>query len=102
MKEQLEITGVERPKIKAIEKAADAYVDARDARMKLTEKECSTRETLIATIKEHASELTPNSEGALVYRYGDDLLVILKPGKDKVKVKHDSTSGEDEDREDED
>lgn len=73
----IEGEGVAPKRIKPIEVAADAYVDARDARMKLTEKEVEKRGKLIDLMKEH---------GLTKYRFGDEE-VELKPGKDGVKVK---------------
>lgn len=45
---------------------------------------------------EHEKELSKDSEGNKVYRY-DDLVVILKPGKPNVKVKHETGDDEDDD-----
>lgn len=98
-KNQMEIPGTERPKIKEIEVAAEDYVAIRDKRMALTEKECAAKLTLIETVKAHASELTKDLKGNRVYRY-DDQLVMLIPGSDNVKVKVDH--GEDGDDEGED
>jgi hypothetical protein len=97
MAKQLEIAGTERPKIKAIEEAADAYVSVRDKRMALTEKEVVAKTNLIQVVTENRAKLTPNGEGALCYRF-DDLIVILKPGHDNVKVK----SAHDDEEDDED
>ncbi len=77
---QAELKGIERKAIKEINDAAEGYVDARDRRMKLTEKEHESKEALIAVMKKHDT---------LVYR--DDeanppLIVTLTPGKDNVKV----------------
>lgn len=83
IKEQTEIPGMEAPKIKEIERAAAKYVDARDARMKLTEKEVAAKAALIEVCKEHESEMGVNGDGQKVYRY-DDMLVVLT---DKLNVK---------------
>jgi hypothetical protein len=99
MAKQMEIAGTERPRITEIEEAADAYVSIRDKRMNLTVKEIAAREALVTTVQAHKSELTPNGAGEYVYRYDDDLEVVLKPGKEKVKVRHASTDDEDEDDE---
>ena len=50
---QAEIPGTEPKRIKAVEEAVDLYVDARDKRMKLTEKEGETRGALEETMREH-------------------------------------------------
>lgn len=99
-RQQLEIEGTEAPKIKEIEIAAEAYVDVRDRRMKLTEKEIVAKTGLIQTVLEHQKELPANDKGERLYRYGDDMMVVLKPGKPGVRVKHwvdDSDGEEDED-----
>lgn len=83
---QAEIPGTERPKIKEIEAAANSYVSVRDRRMKLTEDEVTLKKTLIDTVHKHADKITPNEAGERHYRY-DDLVVILKPGRDNVKVR---------------
>lgn len=94
---QQEIPGTERPKIKEIEIAADAYTDVRDRRMKLTEKEVAAREKLIAVVLEHKNKLVPNEKGEHIYRFGDDMAVVLKSGKTKVKVKHIAEPGSEDD-----
>lgn len=94
-KSQMEIPGTEAPKIKEIELAAESYVEARDKRMRLTEKEVTAKTNLIQTVLEHQKELPTNEKGERLYRYGDDMLVVLKPGKPGVKVKH-WTEDEDE------
>lgn len=79
-KKQLAIPGTERRKIADINAAAEGYVDARDKRMKLTEKEVAAKDALIATMKQHKVD---------VYRDDDvdpPLVVTLKPGKDGVRV----------------
>jgi predicted SpoU family rRNA methylase len=67
--------GVERPLIKAIEKAADVYVEIRNKRMALTEKEVAARAVLINAMHENECAL---------YLY-DDLKIELI-AKERVKV----------------
>ena len=81
------IPGTEAPKIKAIELAAEKYVDVRDKRMALTEKECQAKQALIETVITHQDKLSVNADGERLYRF-DDLVVILKPGHANVKVRH--------------
>lgn len=78
--------GVAPVKIKAIDQAAIKYVNIRDERMQLTEKECELRATLIEVVHGHADAIGKNEKGEIVYKF-DDLIVTLKPGKDKVKVR---------------
>lgn len=87
---------MEAPSIPEIDEAAEKYVRVRDRRMKLTTEEVTLRETLIETVKQHIKDLTANGDGELHYRYGDDMEVILKPGKEKVKVRHASADSEEE------
>lgn len=86
MPRQQEIPGTELPHIEAIENAAQDYVKIRDRRMALTNQEISAKEKLMAQLLEHKRELSKNADGDYVYRF-DDLLVLLKTGKDNVKVK---------------
>lgn len=88
----IEGEGVAPKRIKAIDVAADKYVEIRDTRMEWTEKECKARDNLVAKMKEH---------GLSMYRYGDHE-VVLKEGDPKVKVKNVDatvTAGEAEDEE---
>lgn len=70
--------GVSPVRIKAIDVAADKYLDARDTRMDQTIKECEARDVLIEKMGEH---------GLTSYRYGDHE-VAIKDGKVGVKVKN--------------
>jgi hypothetical protein len=77
--------GFDRPKIKAIEEAAAAYVDVRDKRMKLTPKEVEAKTTLIDACKKHLDKLPVNGDGDHVYRFDEE--VVIFSSKDQVKVK---------------
>lgn len=98
MPKQKELTGMEAPSIPEIETAADAYAKIRDKRMKLTEQEITSKAALIEVVKAHKDELSLDAEGNRCYRF-DDVMVILKPGKENVKVKHvhDDPTDDDED-----
>lgn len=97
-KKQLEIPGTERPSIKEIEEAAEVYVDARDKRMRMLEKEIAAKANLLTVLLAHEGELETDGEGNRVYSY-DEEIVILKPGKRNVKVR---ALKEAEDNDDED
>lgn len=84
-KDQLEIPGTERPKIRSIENAAQAYVAARDARMSALTKEISAKEKLIMVMQNNSEKLSVNGDGDLVYRYDDEIVVLSE--KDMIKVK---------------
>lgn len=86
MPKQNELPGVERTSIPEIDTAAEEYVKIRDKRMGLTEKEVVAKTNLVQVVLANQKLLTPNDHGELIYRF-DDLLVILKSGKPKVKVK---------------
>lgn len=90
---QSEIPGTERPKIKEIDEAAEAYVSVRDKRMSLTEQEVAAKQQLVNLMHAHADEIGRDAEGGLTYRYSD-MLVTLKPKEEVLKVKH--VSDEDE------
>jgi hypothetical protein len=79
-KRQTSIPGTEPKTIKEVSDAAEAYVEARDARQKKTEREVEAKEALVTVMKTH---------GLTVYTDADvdpPLVVTLSPGKDKVKV----------------
>lgn len=82
-KTQKELAGMEAPEIKDIEEAADQYVTVRDKRMKLTTQEIAAKTALIQTVQKHAEDLSEDSEGNKVYRYGDEIVIL----SDKLNVK---------------
>ena len=90
MAKQQELKGVERKVIKAVENAADDYVEVRDKRMALTTKEVEKRGVLIAAMQE---------AGVTSYRYDDRIITL--DSKTKVKVKTDRDGEEDGDEGDE-
>lgn len=85
--DQMTGDGFDRPTIKEIETAAEEYVKVRDRRMKLTELEVTAKTNLLNAVKKHVDKLAVNADGDRLYRY-DDEVVILKPGKENVKVRH--------------
>lgn len=97
MPKQPELPGAERTAIPEIDDAAAAYVSVRDKRMALTEKEITAKANLITVVIAHAKELAADGDGNRCYRF-DDQLVILKPGKPNVRVRHEA----EDDDEDED
>lgn len=62
-KRQLEIPGTEAPSIPEVEDAAEAYVKARDSRMRLTEKEVAAKINLTQVLLAHEAELAPGENG---------------------------------------
>lgn len=94
---QMEIEGTGRVAIPEIDDAATAYVAVRDKRMAMTEKECAAKLNLVEVCLAHEKELSKDGDGNRVYRF-DDLIVLVTPGKTKVKVK---TAIDDPDEEDE-
>jgi hypothetical protein len=88
-RKQLEIAGTEAPKIAAVDTAAEAYVQARDKRMKLSEKEKIAKDALIAVMREH--KLT-------VYRdtTATPPLFVTVSTKDNVQVEIDGPKDTDE------
>ena len=79
-KKQLPIKGMEKKSIKELDSAAEAYVEARDKRMKLTEDEVEARGALISVMKKHNLEIYKDDDAS------PPLVVTLIPGEDKVKV----------------
>jgi hypothetical protein len=76
-KKQLEVPGTERKTNKEIDDAAEGYVEARDKRMKLGEKEKAAKDSLIAVMKKH---------GVNVYKDESAGLIVMLQVKDGVKV----------------
>lgn len=79
------LPGMEARGIPDIERAAHAYVDARDARMELTEVETRKKGLVLAVMKKH---------GKKVYKHntGDEIIEITLGAKDpeetvKVRIK---------------
>ncbi len=87
--------GVAPIKIPAIDKAARAYVSVRDDRMALTEKECAAKTKLVEVVHANEMAIGRNPKGEVVYRF-DDLQVVLKGGKENVKVRSVDSPGEEE------
>lgn len=77
---QTNIPGTERKSIAEIDEAAEAYRDARDERMKLTEEERETHEALLEVMKRHGV----TDRYVYVDDDGDELEVSVA---DVVKVK---------------
>jgi hypothetical protein len=78
--------GVERVSIPEVDKFIDKYVKARDVRMGYTEQEVEAKTKLINSLRAHSDKLSTDAEGTIMYRH-DDMLVILKHGKDDLKVR---------------
>ena len=85
-KAQRELAGMERPKVKEIEDAAEDYVAIRDKRMSLTEKEVDARAVLLAAMEKHKLD---------AYRFDDRVVIVLPAKKVKVKTASDD-EGDDE------
>jgi hypothetical protein len=91
-----ELPGVEGPgvspvSIPEIEKLADAYVDARDKRVKLTTKEVEAKTNLLAALHAHEKEIGKTADGEIRYVYNggdkDRRVILLKPSDEKLRVK---------------
>lgn len=85
---ELEIKGkgVERVVIGEVEKAAKSYVSFRDERMAVLEDEVKAKKALLETMHTNAERIGKDKDGSMIYRFGDKV-IILKPGKEEVKVK---------------
>jgi hypothetical protein len=84
--------GVAPVKIASVDKLVVRYVRARDERMELTREEVEAKNNLIDELREHSDKIGEDKDGTITYRH-DDLIVILKHGKDDLKVK--TEGGED-------
>ncbi len=74
---QRPLPGMERAVAKDVEEAADAFVNIRDRRLALSEKETEAQATLLAAMKAHRLQS---------YRYDENLVVV--DSKEKVRVKN--------------
>lgn len=88
MATQTEIKGTEKKQVPELDTAAEAYVAARDARMRKTERETTAREALVAAMKTHRVTVYQDKEAGLI--------VTLVVGKDKVKVTREDDKDDDE------
>jgi len=80
---QKALPGLEDRGIAEIEKAAHAYVDARDARMSMGEEEGRRHTKLVATMKKHGKK-------SYVHRDGGDMIEVhltVKDPEEKAKVR---------------
>lgn len=87
-KKQFELPGVESPKNKAVEDAAEAYVDVRDKRMRLTGQEVEKREVLLDEMRKARLK---------AYRYDETVVLLTAEEKVKVKKVKDADDGEGDD-----
>jgi hypothetical protein len=81
----LEGKGVEKLHIKSLETAADRYVEQRDARMALTEKEVSAKAVLMQAMRDERINLPSDGKGGVFYAYGDRRITLC-PSEETVKV----------------
>jgi hypothetical protein len=97
---ELEIKGpgVERVVIKEVESAALEYMGLRDERMETLEEEVEAKKRLLEVMHANAERIGKDRDGSMTYRFGDQM-IILKPGKEEIKVK--SVPGETKDEESE-
>ena len=87
--------GVAPVSIPEINTLANQYVHERDKRCAMTPHEIAAKEKLIAAIHKHADTIGKDRDGSIVYRY-EDTVIILKPGKETLKVKEVGEEGEEE------
>ena len=81
----MEIPGTERPKIKAIEDAADGYTAIRDKRMKLTKQEVAAKEKLVEVMLKNADKLCVDKDGNKIYRFDTELVILSDVANVKVR-----------------
>ena len=100
MAKQEQLPSMKQKKDSKLVGYANAYVEHRDKRIKVQQHEISAKNILLDYLKEKKLERYEDAE--------DDLLVIVSPGKEKLKVKvlseadgDDEGDGEAEDRENE-
>ncbi len=96
----IELPGIEGPgvapiSIPRIDKLAAAYVRERDKRCEMTPKEIAAKQKLISALHDNVDKIGRDKDGVLTYRF-DDMVIVLKPGKESLKVKAIDTEGEPE------
>ena len=92
MGKQIAIPGTTQKAVKEIDQAAEAYVDVRDKRMKLTTKEVEAQATLVAAMQKHT---------LLAYRCTstDEPLDVTMVTKTKARVRGPKDEDTDEEAE---
>ena len=83
--------GTERPKVKELDNAIRAYLDARDSRMELTKKEVEKRTILLDRM---------HSNGLTSYHWNGYDCTIDSKEKVKVRTSEEDDGGSDPDDED--
>lgn len=79
------LPGMEPPSIKAIDKAAEAYVDVRDRRMELTKEEVVAQLNLVAVMRENKLD---------TYEFDGQTVALVSKVKAKVKTKDGEEEGD--------
>jgi hypothetical protein len=89
-KKQQALPGMERKRIEELDSAAETYVEARDERMKLTEREVEARQALVTAMQRHNLTVYKDESATPA------LIVTLAEGDPKVKVTTDASQEESE------
>lgn len=83
------LPGLEPVVIPELDRLAEAYVETRNSRMKLTEQEVQEREALVATMRKHQQTVYRVEDG------GDPLIVTLtETAKVQVRRAKDAAGGD--------
>ncbi len=82
----MEGPGVERISIKEIDDLAEDYIKTRDRWVAASAPVQVANDKLREAIHKHADKIGKDRNGEIVYRY-DNVVVLLKPGKESLKVK---------------
>ena len=86
--------GVAPISIPEVDKLVDGYVRARDVRMAHTKTEVEAKTKLIDALRGYADKIGSDKDGTITYRH-DDLIVVLRHGKDDLKVRSETPEGDD-------
>jgi hypothetical protein len=78
--------GVGAVSIPEIDELAEDYFKEKEKRYKLTPKEVAAKGKLVDALHKHEAKLGKNDKGEIRYQFGD-MVVVLKPGKEKLLVK---------------
>ena len=84
---QMQIPGTERPKLEAIEAAAEDYVTFHNAMQESVKAFKEKKDDLLNLMHAHANELPKHEGGGYCYAY-DDMIITVTPKDEVLKVKH--------------
>ena len=77
---------MEPPSIKAIETAAETYLDRRGKFQKASESVQEAKAKLIEVMQANSDKLAVDAEGSRIYKYDDEVVILSEKARVKVKA----------------